>query len=361
MSRLFSPLAVGPLVVRNRAWVAPMCQYSCFARDGRPTDWHLMHLGSLATGGFGLLLTEATAVVPEGRISPEDTGLWDDEQVRSWRRVTDFVHDQDTPIGVQLAHAGRKASTYSPFSGGTGTVSPSDGGWPTVGPSAGSFTGLAGCRELSRDEVREIPDLFAVAARRAVEAGFDAVEVHAAHGYLLHQFLSPLVNQRTDEYGGDLQGRTRLLREVVAAVRAALPRSVPTLVRVSATDWADEGWDLEQTVALSRDLAAAGVALVDVSSGGAVAHQHIEAGPRYQVPMAEAVRQQAAVPTAAVGLITEPLDAEDVVTQGAADAVLLGRAALREPRWALRAAAELGIDPADAGYVGQLRRAVWRR
>ncbi len=361
MSHLFTPVQVGPLLVRNRAWVSPMCQYSCFAGDGRPTDWHLVHLGAFATGGFGLIVTEATAVAPEGRISPEDAGLWDQTQVPAWRRITDFAHDHGVPVAVQLAHAGRKASTYSPFSGSTGSVALGDGGWSTVGPSAGSFGELAECRALAREEVRAIAGLFGAAARRSVEAGFDAVEIHGAHGYLLHQFLSPLVNVRNDDYGGSFENRVRLFREVVAAVRAELTDSMALLVRLSATDWAPGGWDLQQTIELVDVLVGEGVDLVDVSSGGAVAHQQIETGPQYQVPFARAVRERTGMPTGAVGRITEPGEADALLSDGAADVVLLGRAALREPRWALRAASELGLDPDQAGYPDQLRLGAWPR
>ncbi len=358
--RLLSEMSLGALVVRNRAWVSPMCQYSCFARDGLPTPWHLVHLGSMATGGFGLIITEATAVVPEGRISPEDTGLWSDAHSEAWRPVVDFVHGQGARIAVQLAHAGRKASTFSPLFGEDGSVPAAEGGWETVGPSAGGFGDLTPCRALSLDEVRSMPARFAEAAGRAADAGFDAVEIHAAHGYLLHQFLSPLVNHREDEYGGDFEGRTRLLREVVAATREALPSGTPVLLRVSATDWAEGGWDLAQTVELAASLRHESVDLIDVSSGGAVAHQKIDVGPHYQVPFSEQVRAGGGLATGAVGLIEDPQAAEQILREGAADVVLLGRAALRDSRWPLRAARELGVASADAPYPAQYRRAVWR-
>ncbi len=358
--RLLTEITLGDLVVRNRAWVSPMCQYSCFAGDGMPDSWHLVHLGSMATGGFGLVITEATAVVPEGRISPEDTGLWADGHAAAWRPVVDFVHDQGARIAVQLAHAGRKASTFSPFLGKAGTVPAEEGGWETVGPSAGAFGDLAPCRELSLEEVRTLPSVFAEAATRAVDAGFDAVEIHAAHGYLLHQFLSPLINHRVDAYGGDFTSRTRLLREVVGATRGVLPAGMPVFVRLSATDWAAGGWDLDQTTELAKILRQDGVDLIDVSSGGAVEHQTIDVGPRYQVPFAERVRNTADIPTGAVGLIEDPHDAEAILLDGAADVVLLGRAALRDPRWTFRAARDLGVAPAQAPYPAQYRHAVWR-
>lgn len=357
---LVNEYAFGGLTLRNRAWVAPMCQYSCRAHDGVPTAWHLVHLGSFATGGFGLILTEATAVVPEGRLSPEDTGLWNDSQLEAWRPIVDFVHAQGARVAIQLGHAGRKGSTWSPFSGRRGSISLEEGGWETVGPGGDAFGSLAPPRGLSLAEIRDLPGAFAASARRAETAGFDAVEVHAAHGYLLHQFLSPLINQRTDAYGGDFTGRVRLLREVVAAVRSVLPPAKPVLVRISATDWAEGGWDVEQSIELTRLLAKDGADLVDVSSGGAVEHQRIDPHPHYQVPFADAIGSATGVPVAAVGLIEDPGAAEQVLASGQADVVLLGRAALREPRWALRAAAELGMPATEAPYPPQYRAAAWR-
>ncbi|WP_293787661.1 NADH:flavin oxidoreductase/NADH oxidase, partial [uncultured Aeromicrobium sp.] len=334
---LFEPLTVRGVTARNRIWLAPMCQYSCFARDGIPTDWHLVHLGSHAIGGFGLLITEATAVVPEGRISPEDTGLWNETQRDAWRRIVDFVHDQGAPIGVQLAHAGRKASTYAPFSeAGEGSVPAREGGWQTVAPSPVAFPGYDEPRALTTQEVALLPQAFAEAARRADEAGFDVVEIHAAHGYLLHQFLSPLSNQRADEYGGDYEGRTRLVREVVDAVREAWPDEKPLGIRFSATDWLEGGWTVAESTKLSAELKDHGVDLVDVSSGGLLP-ANIPAAPGYQVPFARELRSGSGLPTGAVGLITEPEQAERILADGDADFVLLARAALREPGWPLRA------------------------
>ncbi|WP_269457557.1 NADH:flavin oxidoreductase/NADH oxidase [Auraticoccus monumenti] len=359
MSALFEPLTLRDLTVRNRIWLAPMCQYSVEAEDGVPTDWHLVHLGARATGGFGLILTEATAVTPAGRISPQDTGLWDDTQRDAWRRVVDFVHDQGAAIGVQLAHAGRKASTYRGFPGEpTGTVPVALGGWSTVSATDEAFPGYDAPRALTTDEVAGVVGAFADAARRADEAGFDTVEVHAAHGYLLHQFLSPLSNRRTDRYGGDFEGRTRLLLEVVDAVREVWPTGKPVLVRLSATDWTDGAWDVEQTARVSALLRQHGVDLVDVSSGGNVLAE-IPVGPGYQVPFAREVREDAGVATGAVGLITSPTSAEEVLTSGDADVVLLARAALREPAWPLRAAAELGVDWREAGYPAPYARGHW--
>ena len=338
MSRLLEPLTLRGTTARNRAWVSPMCQYSSV--DGRLGDWHLAHLGSFARGGAGLVLTEAAAVVPEGRITPYDAGLWDDAQAGDWERVVALVHAQGAAAGVQLAHAGRKASTTRPWDA-PGWVAPGDGGWQPVAPSPLAFGEGPVPQELTVDGIAAVVQGFADAAARAVGAGFDAVEVHAAHGYLLHEFLSPLSNTRTDAYGGDLRGRSRALREVVEAVRRVLPDRTALLVRVSATDWADGGWDVDETVALSRELAGLGVDLVDVSSGGNEPHQRIDVGPGYQVPFARAVREGAGVPTGAVGLITEPAQAEQVLRDGAADVVLLARALLREPHWVLRAAQEL--------------------
>ena len=343
MSLLLSPLTLRGTTLRNRAWVAPMCQYSSV--DGRVGDWHLAHLGALARGGAGMVISEATAVVPEGRISPFDAGLWNDEQAGDWARVNAFVASQGAVPGIQLAHAGRKASTERPWDG-SGYVEPADGGWQTVAPSPLAYGDWPAPRELSTADIAHVVGAFAAAAARADGAGFEVAEVHAAHGYLLHEFLSPLTNVRTDVYGGDLAGRSRALREVVAAVRAVWPDRKPLLVRLSATDWAPGGWDVEETVELSRWLRELGVDLVDVSSGGNVTTQQIAVGPGYQVPFARAVREGAGLPTGAVGLITEPAQAEQVLAEGSADAVLLARALLRDPHWVLRAAGELGDDVA---------------
>ncbi len=339
MSLLFEPLVLRGTTVRNRVWVSPMCQYS--AVDGMPDDWHLVHLGARAVGGAGLVMTEASAVSPEGRISPQDAGIWNDDQAAAWRRITDFLRSQGATSAIQLAHAGRKASAHRPWDEQAGVVLPQDGGWQPVGPSAVAFEGLAVPTELDDAGLAKVRDDFVAAARRAVDAGFDVVEVHAAHGYLFHSFLSPLSNLRTDGYGGGLQGRARLLLEVVEQVRAAV--DVPLLVRISATDWAEGGWDVEESVELTRMLADRGVDLVDVSSGGNVAHQQIVVGPGYQVPFAAAVRK-AGLPTAAVGMITDPRQAEQVLAEGHADVVLLGRESLRDPNWPLRAAVELGTS-----------------
>lgn len=339
MSHLFAPLRLRSTTIRNRVWVAPMCQYS--AHDGVPNDWHLVHLGSFARGGAGLVLTEATAVSPEGRISPADTGIWNDEQVAAWTRIVDFVHGQGATAGIQLAHAGRKASTRPPFEG-RGSVPAEQGGWSTVGPSAVAFPGIAEPRELSLADIDQVVADFAEAARRALRAGFDVLEVHAAHGYLLHEFLSPLSNRREDDYGGTFANRVRLLLRVVDSIRAAVPEATPLLVRISATDWIEGGWTANDSVALAGLLREAGVDLIDVSTGGnAPADIPVDAG--YQVPFARRIRDEAGVPVGAVGLITEPKQAEELVAEGHADAVLLARAMLRDPHWALRAAHELGV------------------
>jgi 2,4-dienoyl-CoA reductase-like NADH-dependent reductase (Old Yellow Enzyme family) len=350
MALLFEPFRMRDLTVANRAWLAPMCQYS--AADGVPGDWHLAHLGARAAGGFGLLLAEATAVVPEGRISPRDTGLWDDVQMSAWRRITDFVHGQGATVGVQLAHAGRKASTYWPWASAQGSVPADDGGWTALGPTVEPFPGYAAPAAMTSAQLADVPEQFAAAARRAHAAGFDVVEVHAAHGYLLHQFLSPLTNRRTDGYGGTPENRARLLVETVAAVREAWPDGKPMLVRVSATDWTAGGLEVDDVAAAVKGL---GADLVDVSTGGLVPAP-VPVGAGYQVPHARRVRESAGVPVAAVGLITTAEQAETVLRDGAADAVLIGRAALRDPLWALRAARDLRVAP---NWPAQYERGAW--
>ncbi|SDO26450.1 2,4-dienoyl-CoA reductase [Nakamurella panacisegetis] len=360
MSLLFEPLTLRSVTFANRIFLAPMCQYSCQDQDGVPGDWHLVHLGSHAIGGFGLILTEASAVSPEGRISPQDAGIWNDVQTEAWTRINAFLHAQGTVTGIQLAHAGRKASTYSPFAGKSGSVPESDGGWTTVGPSALAFDGYAPPQAMSVEAIAKVVADFGAAARRADQAGFDVVEIHAAHGYLLHQFLSPLSNQRTDGYGGDFAGRSRLLSEVVTAVRASWPADKPVFVRFSGTDWTDGGWSLAETKLAAELVGRLGADFVDVSSGGNVAKADIPVGPGYQVPLAAAVRSATGLPTGAVGLITEPAQAERILTDGSADAVLLARAALREPGWPLRAAHELGLPTDKAPYRPQYERGAWR-
>jgi 2,4-dienoyl-CoA reductase-like NADH-dependent reductase (Old Yellow Enzyme family) len=324
---------------RNRVFVSPMCQYS--AVDGLPQDWHLVHLGARAVGGAGLVLTEATAISPEGRISPQDTGIWSDEHAERWGRIATFIKDQGAAAGIQLAHAGRKASTYRPWEHRHGTVPTEEGGWVAVAPSAVAFGRYAVPQELDAIGIAKVIADFVAAAGRARTAGFDVIELHAAHGYLLHEFLSPLSNARTDEYGGSFDNRVRLLLEVVEQVRAVWEG--PLLVRISATDWCEGGWTLEESVRLAPLLAARGVDLVDTSSGGLHHTQDIVLEPGYQVPFAAAVRR-AGIATGAVGLITEPKDAEEVLELEQADVVLLARELLRDPHWPLRAAAELGDE-----------------
>ena len=356
---LFTPLTLRGVTARNRVWLAPMCQYS--AVDGMPGQWQLVHLAARASGGFGLLVTEATAVVPEGRITPDDVGLWSDAQAQAWRLVVDAVHERGALAAVQLAHAGRKASTYRPWSPVQGTVPPDDGGWVTVGPSSIAFPGYAPPTALDAAGIAGVVEAFAAATRRALVAGFDAVEVHAAHGYLLHQFLSPLSNERTDGYGGDLAGRARLLLEVVTAVRAAWPQDRPLLVRLSATDWTDGGLTVDDVATVATWLAPLGVDLVDVSSGGNVPAP-VPVGPGYQVPFARAVREASGLATSAVGLIGSGAEAERVLTQGSADVVMIGRPALADAAWPLRAAHELGVPvrlDGGAPWPPQYVRGAW--
>ncbi|MEV6690679.1 NADH:flavin oxidoreductase/NADH oxidase [Micromonospora sp. NPDC051196] len=355
MSALFTPLTLRAVTLPNRIALAPMCQYSA-GPDGLPNGWHLVHLGTRAVGGAGLVMTEATAVLPEGRISPQDTGIWSDQHVDAWRPVTRFLADQGAVPGVQLAHAGFKASTYRPWDPRRGGVADAEGGWMPVGPTDEPF--LPEYRiptALDEAGIAAVVEAFAVAAGRAVAAGFAAVEVHAAHGYLLHEFLSPLTNRRTDGWGGDRAGRMRLTLEVARAVRAAVGEDVPVLARISATDWVEGGWTIDDSVALAIELAAAGVDLVDCSSGGASPSATIPIGRGYQVPLAAQVRREARVPTGAVGLIVEPEQAEAIVADGEADLVLLGRELLRNPYWPHQAAAKLG---ADATWPKPYQRAV---
>lgn len=336
---LFSPLQVGSLALPNRVMVSPMCQYS--SQDGFANDWHLVHLGAFAKGGAGLVFTEAAAVLPEGRISVQDLGLWKQEQVTELRRITNFIHSQGVYAGIQLAHAGRKASTLRPWDG-DGELSAAKGGWQTVAPSAIPFADhYPRPVELDAQGIAKVREAFTAAAARALEAGFDVMEIHAAHGYLLHQFLSPLSNRRTDAYGGAFANRARLLLEVVDAVRGVWPAPRPLFVRISATDWADGGWDLPQSIQLSRLLREHGVDLIDVSSGGMVPNAAIPVGPGYQVSFAETIRREADIATGAVGMITSAEQAEQLLRTGQADAVLLAREHLRDPFWTLNAAQTL--------------------
>lgn len=350
MSRLFQPLTLRGLTLPNRIAVSPMCQYQ--AQDGLVNDWHLVHYGGLAQGGAGLVITEAAAVLPEGRISPEDLGLWNNAQAEGLARIVRFIASQGAVPGVQLAHAGRKASNPAPWKG-SGSLSPSQGGWTPAAPSTLPFDeGWTVPTALDEPGILAVIEAFMDAARRAVAAGFRVIEVHAAHGYLLHQFLSPLSNHRTDAYGGSFENRTRLVREVVGALRQILPEELPLLVRISATDWVEGGWTLDQSVALAKELKALGVDLVDCSSGGLAPRAEIPLGPGYQVPFAARIRAEADLPTGAVGLITDPEQAEAILAQASADLVLLGRELLRDPRWPLRAAKALGAEmPWPASYL----------
>ena len=338
-STLFSPLRLRTVEFRNRVFVSPMCQYS--SADGAPTDWHMVHLGSRAVGGAGLVMVEATAVTPEGRISPDDSGIWSDRHAEAFRPIVDFIESQGAVAAIQIGHAGRKASTDAPWRGGR-PLGADARGWAPSAPGTTPFTAdHARPHPLGRGELAGLVDAFVAAARRARAAGFRVLELHAAHGYLLHEFLSPLVNERTDDYGGDLAGRMRLPLEIVDAVRAEWPAELPLFVRISATDWVEGGWDVEQSIAFARELRRRGVDLVDCSSGGAVADAQVPAGPGYQVEAAAAVRAQANIATGAVGMITEPTQAETIVRTGQADAVLLARALLRDPYWPLSAARAL--------------------
>ena len=375
-SSLFSPLTLRSLTLRNRLWVSPLCQYSVTAADGVPTDWHLVHLGSFARGGAGMVMAEATAVVPEGRISPHDTGIYTDEQAAAWSRVVDFIHSQGAAAGIQLAHAGRKASVYPEWgelangTSGSGTVPAELGGWQSVSASAIAFEGYAEPVALDEAGIRDVVVAFAESARRSVDAGFDLVEVHAAHGYLLHQFLSPLSNTRDDQWGGSLENRARLLLDIVRAVRAEV--DVPIMVRFSGSDWVDEawlaehgladsgvrGWNEHDTATVAAWALEAGADLFDISSGGLV-RARITAGPGYQVPFAETVRREGNVPVNAVGLITEAAQAEKIVATGQADAVMMGREFMRDPHAPLRFARELGVevDGVPVGTPPQYNRA----
>jgi 2,4-dienoyl-CoA reductase-like NADH-dependent reductase (Old Yellow Enzyme family) len=338
MSSLFSPLRLRELEFRNRVFVSPMCQYSC--TDGFATSWHLVHLGSRAVGGASLVIAEAAAIVPEGRISPHDLGIWSQKHGDALQPIAAFVREQGAVAGIQLAHAGRKASTARPWEGG-GAVPD----WQPVAPSALAFSERYHTpRALSVSEIEALPSQFALAAERALAAGFELIELHAAHGYLLHEFLSPLSNQRTDAYGGAFEARVKAPLAVVRAVRETVPKHLPLFVRISATDWAEGGWDLAQSVAFSKLLKAEGVDFIDVSSGGLAANQQIQLGPGYQVPFAQTIRRDAEIATGAVGLITEPAQAEQVVASDQADAVLLARAFLRDPYWARHAALALGAE-----------------
>jgi len=338
---LFTPLKLRELEFRNRIVVSPMCEYS--AKDGHPQPWHFVHLGSRAIGGAALVFSEASAVEATGRISPQDAGIYLDAHVDTWRPIAKFIREHGAVAGMQLAHAGRKGSTAAPWLGGK-KVAISDGGWEPVAPSAIAFDPAYPMpRALTLFEIDSVVKNFVGAAERALAAGFEVVEIHAAHGYLLHEFLSPLSNQRTDDYGGSLENRMRLPLRVAEAVRAAWPARLPLFMRVSSTDWVDGAWDLQQTIHLSKKLQALGVDLIDASSGGSVPNPKVPLGPGYQVRFAEEIRKQAGVPTGAVGMITDPAQAETIIATGQADLVFLAREMLRDPYWPRRAAHALGV------------------
>ncbi len=342
MSHLFSPLTLRELTFKNRIFISPMCQYS--SEDNMPNDWHLVHLGSRAVGGAALVFTEATAVTPEGRISPWDLGIWTERHSRAFKRITSFIKAQGAVPGIQLAHAGRKASTNAPWKERE-VLTDEDGGWQPVAPSPLPFNDRSPVpHELTSAEIEELVQKFAAAAWQGLKAGFEVVEIHMAHGYLFHQFLSPLTNQRNDSYGGSLENRMRFPLEAAAAVRKVWPESLPLFIRISCKDWVEKGWDLAQSIQFSRECKKIGADLIDCSSGGLVPHAAIPAAPGYQTPFSAAIRRQVCIATGAVGLITEPEQAEQILSSEKADAVLLARQFLRDPYWPLHAAKALGVD-----------------
>ena len=341
MSELFSPLRLRDVTFKNRVFVSPMCQYS--AVEGVPTDWHFVHLGSRAVGGASLVMAEATGVSAEGRISPGDTGLWNQKQADAFARIAAFIREMNSVPAIQLAHAGRKASTDAPWRGGRG-LQPSEGGWQPIAPTAIPFDETSPVpRAMTIADIDRVVEEFAAATERALASGFEVVEVHAAHGYLLHEFLSPVSNKRDDDYGGSFENRIRFPLRVCEAVRRVWPESQPVFVRISATDWIDGGWDLPQSVEFSKLLRARGIDLIDCSSGAIAPKVRIPVGPRYQVPFAAEIRREAGIATGAVGMITEAQQAERIIADGEADAVLLARSFLHDPYWALHAADELGV------------------
>ena len=358
MSRLFSPLQLRSITFPHRVFVSPMCQYS--SEDGMPNDWHLVHLGSRAVGGAALVCVEASGVTPEGRITPWDAGIWSEQHARAWKPIAQFIRSQGAVPAMQIAHAGRKASCDKPWNGGK-PLAKEQGGWTTLGPSDVAFGHYPAPRAMSLAEIRQAVEDFRQGAAHALAAGFDVVEVHGAHGYLLHNFCSPLSNRRGDEYGGSLENRIRLPLEVARTVRELWPQDKPVFYRVSATEWAEGGWDLEQAIVLCRELGKLGIDLIDCSSGGNIHDAKIPLGPGYQVPLAAAIRREADMPVGAVGLIADPVQAEQIVSLGQADAVFLARAELRDPYWPRHAAKALGEtlpwpDPYKRCDVGPLGR-----
>src|SRR6516164_2514852 len=354
---LLSPLTIRGVSFRNRIVMSPMCEYS--AQDGFANDWHLVHLGSRAVGGTALIMVEATAVTAEGRITPGDLGIWKEEHIEMLARIAKFVHSQGAVAGIQLAHAGRKASCDLPWKGGASLKSPELGGWPVVGPSPVPFD-EADPVPIPLDEagIDGVIDAFEAGARRALKAGFKVLEIHAAHGYLLHEFLSPISNHRNDQYGGSLENRMRLLLQVAERLRGLMPEELPLFVRISTSDWVEGGWDIEQSVKLAKRLKAVGVDLIDVSSGGVVPHARIPVAKGYQVPFARRIREEVDIRTGAIGLITEPRHADEIITGGDANLVFIAREMLREPYWALKAQQALGQDsawPIQYGYAVKRR------
>ena len=344
MSALFQPLQLRDITLRNRIAVSPMCEYSAIGGTVQP--WHLVHLGSRAVGGAGLVIAEASAVSATGQISPADAGIWNDEHVAAWQPITRFIAEQGAVAGIQLAHAGRKAATRPPFEGGRPIPSDAGESWLPVAPSAVAFDeGYQTPLALDEAGIASIVAEFRTAAQRSLDAGFKLIELHAAHGYLLHEFLSPQSNLREDRYGGSFENRIRIVRDVIAKTREVWPERLPLFLRISATDWVDGGWDIEQSVALALAISNDGVDLIDCSSGGNVPHAKIPVEPGYQVPFARRIRAETRIATGAVGLITEPAQAEKIIADGDADIVLLARQLLREPFWPRRAARELGVEP----------------
>ena len=342
MSKLFSPLKIRGVTLKNRVAMSPMCQYSCV--DGTVSDWHLVHLGTRAMGGTALILTEAIAIAPEGRISPDDAGIWNDVQADAFKKIASFISSANAVPGIQLAHAGRKASTFAPGKG-DGEVKPEKGGWQTMAPSAIKFSETFPLpKEMTTNDIQHVIKQFRKAADRSVQAGFRLIEIHAAHGYLMHEFLSPLSNKRNDEYGGSFENRVRLPIEVLVAIRNVVPDSFPIIVRISSTDWVEGGWDIEQSVNFARKLQEVGADLIDASSGGNILQAPIPVGPGYQVPFAEKIKREAGIMTGAVGFITSPEQAEQIVATGQADIVLLARELLRNPYWPLAVARRLKAD-----------------
>lgn len=358
MSKLFEKYKLRGIEFRNRIWVSPMCQYS--SNDGLPTDWHLVHLGSRAVGGAGLIIQEATAVSAEGRISPSDAGIWSDLHTESYKKITSFIKEQGAVAGIQLAHAGRKSSTAEPWNGGK-KVDENNGGWETIAPSPLAFADDYPLpREMSKEDIEKVTNDFVAAAKRAVEAGFEVIEIHAAHGYLFHEFLSPISNKRTDEYGGSLDNRMRFPLETARKIRQIVPENLPVFVRISATDWTENGWDLEQSVEFSQNLKEIGIDLIDVSSGGNVPDAKIPVAANYQVSFAKEIREKVGIATGAVGMITEARQAEQILQKGKADAVLMAREFLREPYFPFAAAKELGANidyvPKQYGRAIELKK-----